>query len=77
MSRHLRILREAGVLKDEADERDGRATRIALERAPFDDVRAFLDELDGFWSSQLASFGSLAEKRALERSAPAKKRNAS
>lgn len=73
MSRHLRILREAGVLRDDDDAKDGRARLVSLDRAPLDEIRAFLDEVDGFWESQLASFSALAETRAAERRAPAKK----
>lgn len=77
MSRHLRILREAGVVRDEGDARDGRATLVGLEHAPFERVRAFLDEIEGFWSAQLGSFQALAEARVEARSAPTRKRSAS
>lgn len=71
MSRHLRILRGAGVTREEADADDGRARSIALDPRAFDGVRAWLDDLDGFWSDQLASFKALAEARAAERKAAA------
>jgi DNA-binding transcriptional ArsR family regulator len=77
MSRHLRILREAGVLADEIDARDGRATLVGLAREPLDEVRAFLDRIEGFWDAQLDSFAKLAEARAGERRVAAKKRKAS
>ncbi|MFO0686877.1 MAG: metalloregulator ArsR/SmtB family transcription factor [Sandaracinus sp.] len=77
MSRHLRILREAGILEDEDDAHDGRATQIVLAHGPFDEVRDFVDELQGFWESQLASFQKVAEARASAHRAPARKRKAS
>lgn len=77
MSRHLRILREAGVLRDEDDEHDGRATRLVLAEAPFDEVRSFLDEIDGFWESQLTSFQKVAEARALTRRTTPRRKTAS
>lgn len=78
MSRHLRILREAGVLRDEDDAHDGRATQLVLAHAPLDEVRDFVDELRGFWESQLASFQKVAEARAAApRSLPARKKKAS
>jgi DNA-binding transcriptional ArsR family regulator len=64
MSRHLRILRRAGLLREEGDERDGRARRLVLEPAGLDRVRAFVDEVQGFWSAQLASLKTHAEARA-------------
>lgn len=69
ISRHLRILRAARVLRDEGDEADGRATRIALAEGAFADVRGYLDEVEGFWSSQLAAFASLAADRGRRRAA--------
>jgi DNA-binding transcriptional ArsR family regulator len=77
MSRHLRILREAGVIRDEGDEEDGRARLIALDERAFAGVRAWLDGVEGFWSDQLASFKTLAEARAAERREPRRRRKVS
>lgn len=77
MSRHLRILRAAGVIRDEGDEADGRARLIALERTAFRGVHGWLDEVEGFWAEQLASFQSLAEVRAAGRGVPRRRRRAS
>lgn len=74
MSRHLRILREAGLLAEEGDETDGRARRLSLRAEALDPVRRFLDAVENDWSAQLESFKALAESRA---SAPKAKRKAS
>lgn len=79
MSRHLRILREAGVVREESDEADGRAHRVALEPAAFAPVRDFLDRVEDFWSAQLCSLKTHAEARAraLAASPKRKRREAS
>jgi len=74
MSRHLRILRGAAVVRDEDDAQDGRARVIALDRTGFAALRAYLDEVDDFWSTQLDSFKRVTEARAAELSAPQPKR---
>ncbi|MEV4537589.1 metalloregulator ArsR/SmtB family transcription factor [Asanoa sp. NPDC049518] len=42
VSRHLRVLREAGLVRDEAD---GRHRVYALVTAPLDELKSWLDEL--------------------------------
>ena len=80
MSRHLRVLREAGVLQEVADEEDGRAALLTIDRSAFTGLHDWLDEVESFWTDQLASFKSVAEARARslaeEKAAPsrAKKR---
>lgn len=66
MSRHLRVLREAGVIREEGDESDGRAHVLALDRAAFGRVHDWLDEVESYWTEQLGSFKALAEARATE-----------
>ncbi len=78
MSRHLRVLREAGVLQEEADEEDGRAALLTIDRSAFAGLHDWLDEVESFWTDQLASFKSVAEARALslaeEKAAPSRAR---
>ncbi len=75
MSRHLRLLREAGLVREEADESDARASLYVLDRRAFDDVQGFLDRVQTFWSDQLASFADHLEARAALR--PPKRKRAS
>ena len=66
MSRHLRILREAGLVREESDERDARARLVHLSRDAFGDVKEWLADVETFWAEQLASFGARAEARAAQ-----------
>src|SRR5882724_3839030 len=66
MSRHLRTLRKTGlVAKDEVDT-DARVRVYRLNQAPFTELRGWLDEVEAFWSVQLASFKQRAERRRRE-----------
>ena len=56
MSRHLRILLEAGFVADERVPDDARARVFRLRREPIGDVQAWLDQLEAHWDEQLASF---------------------
>jgi DNA-binding transcriptional ArsR family regulator len=66
MSRHLRVLREAGLVREEGDAQDARARVYRLERDAFRGVQDWLGEVEAFWADQLASFRTLAERRASE-----------
>lgn len=74
MSRHLRLLREAGLVREEADASDARASLYLLDERAFDDVQGFLDRVQTFWDDQLASFADHLEARA---ALPPSKRKAS
>jgi DNA-binding transcriptional ArsR family regulator len=56
VSQHLRVLREAGVLRER---REGTRRLYALRPEALDDVRAFLDEL---WPSSLARLKETVER---------------
>ncbi len=78
MSRHLRVLREARIVREEADGSDGRAHVLVLDPAAFACVRSYLDEVEGFWPDQLEAFKEAAEARAREvAAAPKRKKKAS
>lgn len=62
MSRHLRVLRGAGVVDQELAEGDGRARVIRLRPAPFEQLRGWIEEIEAFWGDQLASFKAHAER---------------
>ena len=55
MSRHLKVLRRAGLVSEESPDHDARARVYRLERRPFSDLRGWLDDVEGFWSEQLSA----------------------
>ncbi len=65
MSRHLKMLRKAGLVTQSVpDEGDARVRPYSLERRRLGELRDWLDEVESFWSDQLASFKAHAERRA-------------
>jgi DNA-binding transcriptional ArsR family regulator len=64
MSRHLRVLRQAGLVSEDDLEEDARARVYRLERAPFAGLRGWLDEVEAFWGDQLQAFKAHAERKA-------------
>jgi len=63
MSRHLRVLRRAGLVAEEILEDDARGRLYQLRRQPFSQLRDWLDEVEAFWSDQLLAFKAHAERR--------------
>ncbi len=70
MSRHLRVLRTAGLVETEPEpdatsaEHDARARVYRLRPERFEALRAWLEEGDRFWTAQLDSFAAHVEQRA-------------
>ena len=62
MSRHLKILLDAGFVADERVAEDARARVFRLRPEAMRDVQAWLDQLQAHWSEQLASFKRHVEK---------------
>ncbi len=62
MSRHLRLLRQTGLVTERELENDARVRMYRLERAPFTELRSWLDEVEGFWGDQLTAFKAHAER---------------
>lgn len=62
MSRHLRVLRKSGLVSEEGHDDDARLRIYRLERAPFDDLEGWLEEVQAFWKDQLSAFKAYAEK---------------
>ena len=62
MSRHLRILRKSGLVTEDSHDDDARVRIYRLERARFDDLEGWLEEVRGFWKTQLSAFKAYAEK---------------
>jgi DNA-binding transcriptional ArsR family regulator len=63
MSRHLRVLLEAGVITDERTARDARMRYFRLRPQSMVAVQAWLDQLQAHWDEQLASYKRHVEER--------------
>jgi DNA-binding transcriptional ArsR family regulator len=66
LSRHLRVLRRTGlveVVHSERTERDARLRVYRLRHERFDDLKDWVDQMQAFWTGQLAAFKSYAEAR--------------
>ena len=62
MSRHLRILLDAGFVVDERVPDDARLRVFRLRREPVLALQAWLDQLQAHWNEQLGSFKRYVEK---------------
>jgi DNA-binding transcriptional ArsR family regulator len=58
VSRHLRVLREAGLVRER---REGRLRLYRADPAPLEELRAWLDR---YWDDRLAALKELAEREA-------------
>ena len=63
MSRHLRILLEAGFVADERVPRDARLRVFRLRPEPVAAIRAWLDQLQAHWNEQLGAFKRHVEEK--------------
>ena len=62
MSRHLRVLRSTGLVEEEPFGDDARVRVYTLRRGPFRSLRRWLEDVDAFWTLELASFKEHAER---------------
>ncbi len=62
MSRHLRVLKGAGLVEESHPEFDARVRVYALRSAPMTQLRAWLERTEQGWAEQLASFKSHVER---------------
>lgn len=62
MSRHLRILRETGLVERAFDDDDARANIYRLRPEKLVPLRDWLAEIERFWSAQLDSFAEHVER---------------
>ena len=67
LSRHLRVLRQSGVITDDAIEEDARVRLYRLQPEAFATLRGWLDEVEAFWGDQLQSFKAHAEAKSRRR----------
>jgi DNA-binding transcriptional ArsR family regulator len=63
MSRHLRALRQCGLVEGNGLEADARVRLYRLRPEPFGDLRAWLDDVQAFWGGQLAAFKAHVERK--------------
>jgi DNA-binding transcriptional ArsR family regulator len=62
LSRHLKVLRESGLVAEQVDEEDARIRLYTLERDAFARLRTWVEDVEAFWTGQLASFKEHAER---------------
>lgn len=63
MSRHLKILKETGLIEDRHPDFDARVRVYALRAEGLSALKKWVDETDRLWSRQLAAFKAHAERR--------------
>lgn len=63
MSRHLRVLLEHGVVRDDRSADDARIRLFTLQPEPFVALQGWLDQVRAHWSEQLGSFKAHAERQ--------------
>jgi DNA-binding transcriptional ArsR family regulator len=61
LSRHLRLLRQTGLVEERSPPGDARGRLLRLRPEPLAELRDWLEELERFWVDQLASFKAHAE----------------
>jgi DNA-binding transcriptional ArsR family regulator len=62
MSKHLRVLLDAGIVADERPPGDARVRIFRLRAGPVAGLRAWLDQMQAHWDEQLGSFKSHVER---------------
>ncbi len=62
MSRHLAVLRRAGIVGQESLDSDARVRMVQLQPEPFAHLRGWLTQVEAFWGDQLAAFKAHAER---------------
>ena len=67
MSRHLRVLRRAGLVHEESPPEDARIRLYRLNRAPFSELSDWVSQVEGFWGDQLGAFKRHVEQRPKKR----------
>jgi DNA-binding transcriptional ArsR family regulator len=63
MSKHLRVLRERGLVTEAHPAHDTRVRIYALRSAPMADLRAWLDAAERGWAAQLAAFAEHMDRK--------------
>ncbi len=78
LSRHLRVLAQAGLIVDQGHEADARVRLFSVEPAAFAPMRDWLAQIEAAWHEQLLAFKAHAERtrRAPKRARPASRKSA-
>ena len=61
LSRHLRVLRKAGLVTEEGIEDDARVRVYSVQPAAFQPVQQWLAQVEDLWRGQLQAFKAYAE----------------
>lgn len=70
LSRHLKLLRAAGVLQERISDDDARVRLYRLNTAALAPLAGWLEQIERMWSEQLSSFKSHAEAAYRRRTGP-------
>ena len=62
-SKHLEVLRQAGLVEAELLDEDARARVYRLRLEPFSELRDFVEDVEAYWGDQLASFKRHVERK--------------
>jgi DNA-binding transcriptional ArsR family regulator len=62
MSRHLRVLRQSGLVEESHPEFDARVRIYSLRPGPMAELRDWLAETEALWAEQLTSFKKHVEE---------------
>jgi DNA-binding transcriptional ArsR family regulator len=62
MSRHLRTLRQGGIVEESHPDFDARVRIYALRAEPMIELMRWLEETERLWSEQLAAFKAHVEQ---------------
>lgn len=63
MSRHLRTLKQSGLIEESHPEFDARVRIYALRSGAMSDLKRWIADTEAMWASQLAAFKAHVEKR--------------
>jgi DNA-binding transcriptional ArsR family regulator len=73
LSRHLRVLRRSGLIHEQGVEEDARVRIYRLRKEPFDELRVWLEEVESFWTGELAAFRDHVEGSKIRRKGSGKR----
>src|SRR5579871_6362791 len=71
--RSLRVLRRSGLIHEQGVEEDARVRIYRLRKEPFDELRAWLGEVESFWTGELAAFRDHVESSKIRRKGTGKR----
>jgi DNA-binding transcriptional ArsR family regulator len=67
LSRHLRVLRRSGLIREQGLQQDARVRIYRLRKKPFEELRGWLEEVESFWAGELAAFRDHVERSKIRR----------